>query len=272
MKEYLAEIVGAVPRRDATNAMREYLQARALQTLQDRGAWSSIAFMGGTALRFLYRIPRFSEDLVFALEDQSAGYDFAKLMEAVKTQFEHEGYDVALKFSTKTTVNKAFIKFRGLEHELGLSPLPDQVFSIKVEVDTNPPAGAGLETTIIRRFVTLRLVHHDKSSLLAGKCAALLMREWLKGRDVYDLVWYLTNPEWPEPNEALLRNAFRQGGRVDLLGDESAWKAALVSRISQEPWDHVLSDADRFFERPEDTWMLERDSVLSVLSARGWKA
>ena len=63
MKEYLAEIVGAVPRRDATNAMREYLQARALQTLQDRGAWSSIAFMGGTALRFLYRIPRFSEDL-----------------------------------------------------------------------------------------------------------------------------------------------------------------------------------------------------------------
>lgn len=272
MKEYLAEIVGSVPRRDATNAMREYLQARALQTLQDRGAWSSIAFMGGTALRFLYRIPRFSEDLDFVLEDASAGYDFVKLMEAIRTQFEREGYEVQLKSSTNATVHKAFIKFPGLEHGLGLSPLADQVFSIKVEVDTNPPAGAGLETTIIRRFVTLRLVHHDKSSLLAGKCAALLMREWLKGRDVYDLVWYLTNPEWPEPNEVLLQSALEQGGRVDLLGDGYAWRDALFARLSQEPWDHVLSDAHRFFERPEDAWMLERDAVLSVLYARGWKS
>lgn len=270
MKEYLTEIVKAVPRRDATNAMREYLQARALQTLQDRGAWRSIAFMGGTALRFLYRIPRFSEDLDFALEDESGGYDFHKLMESIRSQFEHEGYVVELKLSARTTVNKAFIKFPGLEHELGLSPMPDQVFSIKVEVDTSPPVGAGLETTIVRRFVTLRLVHHDKPSLLAGKCAALLMREWLKGRDVYDLVWYLTNPEWPEPNEALLASALVQGGRSDLLGDERAWRHALASRLGQEPWDHVLADTQRFFERPEDAWMLERDTVMKVLSERGW--
>ncbi len=272
MKEYLAEIVASVPRRDATNAMREYLQARALQTLQDSGAWSSLAFMGGTALRFLYRIPRFSEDLDFALEDACAGYDFLKLMEAVGAQFEREGYTVELKRSTNATVHKAFIKFPGLEHELGLSPLPAQVFSIKIEVDTNPPSGAGLETTIIRRFVTLRLAHHDKSSLLAGKCAALLMRDWLKGRDVYDLVWYLTNPEWPEPNEALLRSAFEQGRRIDLLGDESVWRKALVDRLREEPWDHVLTDAHRFFERPEDAWMLERDAVLDAVSSRGWKS
>jgi len=34
--------------------------------------------------------------------------------------------------------------------------------------------------------------------------------------------------------------------------------------------DHVLSDAHRFFERPEDAWMLERDSVMRVLAERGW--
>ena len=111
------------------------------------------------------------------------------------------------KVSTRATVNKAFIGFPGLEHALGLSPHAERVFSVKIEVDTNPPAGARIEVTTVRRFATLRLAHHDKPSLLAGKTAALLLRDWIKGRDVYDLVWYLSDPTWPEPNEELLLNA-----------------------------------------------------------------
>jgi hypothetical protein len=270
MKEFLAEIVAASPRRDAANVMREYLQARVLQTLQERGAWRSIAFMGGTALRFLYGIPRFSEDLDFTLENRDAGYDFESLMSAVQAQFDREGYEAKAKVSARTTVNKAFIGFPGLEHAFGLSPHAAQVFSVKIEVDTNPPAGAGLEVTTVRRFATLRLAHHDRPSLLAGKMAALLLRDWIKGRDVYDLVWYLSDPTWPEPNEELLVNACRQASRPDLTGDDRKWRDALVSRLREAPWDHVLSDAQRFLERPEDSWMLERDTVLSVLASRGW--
>lgn len=270
MKERIGELLAASAPRDATNIMREYLQARILETLQARGAWSSIAFMGGTALRFLYRVPRFSEDLDFSLEDKTAGYDFANLIDAVRAQFEREGYAVEAKVGTRTAVNKAFIRFPGLEHEFGLSPHADQVFSVKIEVDTNPPAGAGVAVTMVRRFATLRLAHHDKPSLLAGKTAALLFREWIKGRDVYDLVWYLSDPTWPEPNEVLLMNACRQANRPDLTGEGHVWRDALVSRIREAPWDHVLSDAQRFLERPEDAWMLERDTVVSVLEQRGW--
>lgn len=270
MKEQLAEIVAGSARRDATNTMREYLQARVLETLQERGAWRFVAFMGGTALRFLYGIPRFSEDLDFALENRDAGYDFASLMSAVRAQFVREGYESVTRISTRATVNKAFVGFPGLEHSLGLSPHAEKVFSVKIEVDTNPPAGAGIEATTVRRFTTLRLAHHDRPSLLAGKTAALLLRDWIKGRDVYDLVWYLSDPTWPEPNEELLLNACRQANRLDLAAGDLPWRDAFVSRLRAAPWDHVLSDAQRFLERPEDAWMLERDTVLSVLAKRGW--
>jgi hypothetical protein len=272
VKDHIAELLADSAPRDATNTIREYLQARILETLQARGAWNSIAFMGGTALRFLYRIPRFSEDLDFSLEDKTAGYDFANLIAAVRGHFVREGYVVEAKVGTRTTVNKAFIRFPGLEHELGLSAQPNQVFSVKIEVDTNPPAGAGVAVTMVRRFVTLRLAHHDKPSLLAGKTAALLLRDWIKGRDVYDLVWYLSDPTWPEPNESLLMDACRQANRPDLTGENRMWRDALVSRMREAPWDHVLSDAERFLERPEDAWMLERATVLSVLEQRGWAA
>jgi len=270
VKEYLSEIVAGASRRDATNGMREYLQARILETLQERGAWRALAFMGGTALRFLYRVPRFSEDLHFSLEDRSADFDFEALIGFVRARFEHEGYATDVKTATRTAVNKAFVRFPGLEHELGLSPHADKVFSVKVEVDTNPPAGAGIEVTTVRRYVTLRLAHHDKSTLLAGKIAALLLREWVKGRDVYDLVWYLSDPDWPEPNAAYLNAALLQAGPNGASIAESGWSRALESRLRTAPWDHVLSDVERFLERSADAWMLERDTVVSVLAQRGW--
>jgi hypothetical protein len=270
VKEYLREIIEDAGPHAAVNAMREYLQGRILESLQESGAWASVAFMGGTSLRFLYRLPRFSEDLDFALEGPSADFDFPGLIESARAKFVSEGYRTEAKAATRTAVNKAFLRFPGLEYEMGLSPHVDKVFSVKIEVDTRPPAGAGLETTTVRRFVTLRIAHHDKPSLLAGKVAALLCREWLKGRDVYDLVWYLSDPSWPEPNEILLANALRQAGQEDLGAEAGAWKRALVERLAGMPWDDVLPDVERFLERPTDAWMLERQTVLSVMAQRGW--
>ncbi len=266
MKEHLAQVVASAPY-SARNAMREYLQARILQQMQDRGAWRHLAFMGGTALRFLYRTPRFSEDLDFTLEHEAEAFDFTSLLEDVRSGFKREAYAVEVKASTAAVVDKAFVRFPGLEYELGVSPDRQRTFSVKLEVDTRPPAGAVLATTTIRRFVTLRLVHHDRASLLAGKVAALLLQEWVKGRDAYDLVWYLSDPAWPEPNQTLLESALAQAGRHDLVG---AWKPALVERVRSDAWDRVDSDVLPFLERPEDRWLVERESVLGVLERRGW--
>jgi len=267
VKEHLARVVSSAPH-SAANAMREYLQARILQLMQDRGAWRHLAFMGGTALRFLYLMPRFSEDLDFTLERGAGSFDLASLLGDVKAGLRREAYAVEVKASTGAVVQKAFVQFPGLQYELGLTPHQDQVFSVKIEVDTRPPLGAVLATTTVRRFVVLRLVHHDQATLLGGKVAALLLREWVKGRDVYDLVWYLSDPTWPEPNETLLESAFTQAGRDDLIG---AWKPALVERVRTAGWEHVESDVLPFLERPEDRWLVERSSVLGVLEKRSWR-
>jgi hypothetical protein len=84
--------------------------------------------------------------------------------------------------------------------------------AVKIEVDTHPPQGAGLETSLVRLHVLLNLNHHDKASLLAGKLHDLLQRPYLKGRDLYDLIWYLSARDWPAPNLTLLNNALTQTG------------------------------------------------------------
>jgi predicted nucleotidyltransferase component of viral defense system len=118
--------------------VREYLQARVLESLQESGAFLNWAFRGGTALRFLYAIPRFSEDLDFSLSDPSRHPDFERTIHKIKSLFEAENYAVRIRVADQEKVASVFVRFDGLLHELGLSSHPRQVFSIKIELDTNP--------------------------------------------------------------------------------------------------------------------------------------
>jgi len=154
-----------------------------------------LAFHGGTALRFLYAIPRYSEDLDFALERPGTSYDFRAYLRAIQAEFEMEGYQVGIKLNDRKTVNSAIVRFNNLLYEFGLSAQRDEELAVKIEVDTNPPTGAWLETTLVRRHVTLCLQHHDRAPLLAGKLHALFRRRYVKGRDLYDLMWYLSDPD-----------------------------------------------------------------------------
>jgi hypothetical protein len=192
------------------NVVREYLQARILAAMQRAGAMVPLAFHGGTLLRFLYTIPRYSEDLDFALERPDAAYDLRAYLRAIRSELNLEGYGVDLKVNDRRVVHSAFVRFGGLLYELGLSPHEDEVLAVKIEVDTRPPAGAGLATSLVRRHVTLHLQHHDRASLLAGKLHAVLERRYTKGRDLFDLLWYLSDPDWPPPNLTLLNNALQQ--------------------------------------------------------------
>ena len=198
---------------------REYLQARILLSLQDHGAFANWAFVGGTALRFLFSLPRYSEDLDFSVTSPGAEARFEERLEAVRSDLLGEAYQVDVRSRTRAAVASALVKFRGLLYELGLSPHDDEVFTIKVEIDTNPPAGARTETRLVRRFVMLNLLHYDRSSLLAGKLHAVLTRKYTKGRDLYDLAWYLSDPDWPAPNLDQLNHALEQTGWAGRYGD-----------------------------------------------------
>ena len=189
MKDHLASLVRDAPTpAQGQNVAREYLQARVLEALQRSGAMMPLAFHGGTALRFLYAIPRYSEDLDFALERSPTQYDFRAYLKEIRKALDAEGYAVELTVNDRKVVHSAWVRFRGLYYELGLSPHRDEIQAVKLEVDTDPPAGAGLATTVVRHHVILQLHHHDRASLLAGKLHAILQRRYLKGRDLFKIM------------------------------------------------------------------------------------
>jgi len=266
VKEYLAQLVRASPTpAHGRNATREYLQARILAALQRAGAMIPLAFHGGTALRFLYSSQRYSEDLDFALERVKDQYDFRAYLKAIRSVLTAEGYAVELKVSDQKVVHSAFVRFSGLLNELGLSPFRDEVLAVKIEVGTNPPAGAGLATTVIRRHVPLQLQHHDRASLLAGKLHAILQRPYTKGRDIYDLLWYLSDPGWPDPNLALLNNTLRQTGWPGPELTEDTWRNAVKARLQALAWDQVAADVRPFLEPGADVELLTLENVLRVI-------
>jgi len=266
VKDYLADLVRASPTpAHGRNVVREYLQARILSSFQRAGAMIPLAFHGGTALRFLYASLRYSEDLDFALERAKSRYDFRAYLRTVQGELAAEGYDVALKVNDRKVVHSAFVRFTGLLNELGLSPHRDQVLAVKIEVDTHPPAGAGLTTTVVRRYVTLQLQHHDRASLLAGKLHAILQRLYLKGRDVYDLLWYLSDPDWPAPNLTLLNSALRQTGWGGPLLTEDSWRGVVRDRLQTMRWDRVVADVRPFLELSASPGLLTPENVMRVL-------
>jgi hypothetical protein len=270
VKERLRELLhgtGSGP--GARNLAREFLQAWILAALQRAGAMVPLAFQGGTALRFLYSIRRHSEDLDFSLERTGAGYDFRGYLEAVRADLRRDGYEADLaRVSDQRAVHSAFVRFPGLLHDLGLSGQRDEALSVKLEVDTRPPTGAVLETTVVRRHVLLRIQHHDRASLLAGKLHAILQRPYPKGRDFYDLVWYLSDPTWPAPNLVLLNNALAQTGWTSGPLSEVSWVEAVRVRLRSVRWEALAADVRPLLESVEDRALLTRETIAKLLEQR----
>ena len=225
----------------------------------------TLAFHGGTSLRFLYSIPRYSEDLDFALELHPDAYDFRAYLQQIANDFSAEAYVVDVKLNEKKAVHKAFVRFRGLLHELGLSGYPEEVLAIKIEVDTNPPSHAGLMNTPLNKHVPLNLQHHDPATLLAGKLSAILQRDYLKGRDIYDLWWYLNQSNWPEPNLEYLNQSLQQGGWADDLLTSANWRTTVREQMLPLKWPLVMEDVGSFIIDSEGQAGFSKEQLLALL-------
>jgi hypothetical protein len=266
MKDYIKQLIADKPGNLLkTLTLREYLQARILQILQESGIFLNWVFHGGTALRFLYLIPRYSEDLDFSIVNPAAESSFRKVLQKIKNVFNGENYSLTIKLNEKKPVISAFLRFARLLYEMGLSPHQSQVVSVKIELDTNPPPGANFSTTIVRRHVTLNLFHHDKASLLAGKLSAILLRLYTKGRDLYDLAWYLSDKSWPQPNLNLLNEALTQSNWKGPTLTDQNWKEILINRLSTINWAEARKDVQPFLEREEDISLVSKEVCLRVL-------
>jgi len=245
------------------NVLREYLQALVLRSLHESEAFQCIAFVGGTALRFLYGLPRFSEDLDFSL-DSSAGYAPENWMSKTKRDLQLAGLDAAVTLNDRKTVHVAWIKIAGVLKAVGLTGMAEQKLSIKLEIDTRPPAGAETRNQVIERHRMFVVRCYDLPSLMAGKLHALITRKYPKGRDWYDFIWYRAQRPQPKSNLVLLQNALDQTQGA-VVFDSSKWEGYVREKIATLDIGKIREDVQPFLERQEDAALITRDNLEAVL-------
>ena len=192
---------------DYVRALREILQEIALLGLWRSKFFDKAAFYGGTALRILHGLDRFSEDLDFSLLKPAPGFDISKYAEALQSEMRGFGFEVTVESKEKrreSAVQSAFIKSNTLEQlviietsEGLVRAVPKgQVLKIRLEVDTDPPPGFATEVKYLLHPIPFPVRSYALPDLFAGKMHALLCRRWktrVKGRDWYDFVWFVSN-------------------------------------------------------------------------------
>jgi hypothetical protein len=101
--------------------------------------------------------------------------------------------------------------------------------------------------------------------LLAGKLHAILQRPYLKGRDLYDLIWYLSDKSWPDPNLDLLSNALGQTKWVGPSLTIENWREVVRSKIEIVSFEQALEDMRAFLGSNEDIGLLTKNNLLRLL-------
>ncbi len=211
-------------RKDYVNALREILQDMALLGLWRSRFFEHAAFYGGSALRLLYGLDRYSEDLDFSLLKPNASFSLKPFGEALQREISSFGFHVEFEARRKPrtgAIESAFPKTNTLKQlividatqELLRDLHPAKKLKIKLEVDTDPPGGFETETQFVLQPIPFSVRVYSLPDLFAGKLHAVLYRKWrtrVKGRDWYDLVWYVARH--PEVRLGHLEAKMRQSG------------------------------------------------------------
>lgn len=187
---------------DKKNLLRELLQETILCHMKEVGIFEDMAFHGGTSLRLLHRINRFSEDLDMSLIDFNPSYDFSKGMKRVEASLKSSGINLEFqnKCKEKNAIKKYWINDSELLNEFSNSIgniVPGEKIKIKLELDVEPPAHQEFVEAKIQSPFSAKIYAHNLETCMGQKIHAILCRgsahgmDIIKGRDLYDYEWYL---------------------------------------------------------------------------------
>jgi len=256
-----------------THALQEILQEITLLGLWRSKFFEHGAFYGGTALRILYGLDRFSENLDFSLLRHDKTFQLDKYLTALEKEVQAFGFKVTIKIKNKSVasaVQSAFLKTatagalvtitadEAISHEIPEGKL----LRIKLEVDTDPPPGFDTEIKYLLHPISFAVRTYTLPDLFAGKMHAILCRQWknrVKGRDWYDLVWYVAN--YPQLHLSHLEERMRQSGHWQKKGRLGKNQLAdlLVSTIGKLDVEQAKRDVLPFVTNNDtlDVWSRE---------------
>jgi len=283
MNEAVRQILAAYEIRsveDSLWALREVMQEIALLGLWRSKFFEKAAFYGGTALRTLYGLDRFSEDLDFSLLKKGESFDLADYGESLKRELASFGFSVEIESRAKpigTAIQSAFLKADTrtqmimVEFERGLiQQVPrNQVLKIKLEIDIDPPPGFTTESRYLLRPVPFSVRTFSLPDLFAGKMHAVLCREWksrVKGRDWYDLIWFAAHH--PELHLAHLEQRMRQTGYWKVPAPLTAGdlRDLMRRRIDKVDIDQIRREVEPFVKDAAALEIWSKEFFLDVAS------
>jgi predicted nucleotidyltransferase component of viral defense system len=265
---------------DYVNALKEIFQEIALLGLWRAKFYEKAAFYGGTALRILYGLDRFSEDLDFTLLKSDAKFNLSSYNQAIKDELSGFGFKVNVEVKSKkieSNIESAFIKAT-TKKQLIIIEADSEIINrihhmnnikIKMEVDTNPPGNCETEVKNILLPIPFSVKTLTQSDLFAGKIHALLCRPWqkrVKGRDWYDLVWYVARDT--PVNLSHLR---------DRLVQSSAWVknkplscreliSLLINKINETDFENAKQDTLPFIKDKQDISLWSKRFFLEIVN------
>ena len=258
IRDVLEEKIRQYRPRDAVeqeNVLAELMQLTVLASLSRAGFFRAAEFHGGTCLRIVHGLERFSEDLDFLLKRPDPRFAWSDFLEPVVRDCAAEGirFEVLDKSAAGAVVRKAFLKTDSvgklLVLDLPFTRRSSRKIRIKLEIDTNPPAGSTFETSYITFPVVAALTTQTLESSFATKSHALLCRSYVKGRDWYDFLWYAARGV--RPDLALLSSAIDQQGPWAGQGIEVTAKwylERLREAIERLDWPAAADDLRRFLD------------------------
>ena len=262
MKEWIAEY-NPQNEEETLAAMREIMQEIALAALSRTDFYKKAAFYGGTALRIFHGLDRYSEDLDFSLLETDPKFSLTPYFSAITDEFEALGIRVSIREKDKrikTQIDSAFLKSETIWQELVLEDIVKQhgissnkSIKIKIEIDRVPPLGFETEEKLLVRPFSFYLNCFSLPSLFAGKLHALLFRKWknrVKGRDWYDMEWYIRKGVPLNIPHFLLRARETKDWNEETINKEQVLEL-LKDKIHSVSFDSVKDDVRKFIRNDE---------------------
>jgi len=248
------------------NLCREYLQTLILKSIFAFPSSKSLVFQGGTCLRICHQIKRYSEDLDLSRTERGPKGSFLALHENILKDLSRRGFDVSGSCAEEKTVQKAFVRVGGLVEEFHFSLPKEQRLAIKVEIDAHPPRGGGEGTFFVTRFGEIFPIRKfDLPTLFSGKALAILLRPYVRGRDYYDLIWFLSQKV--QGNIPYFESGMKQAkGERPLLRTWKETLSAIAKKVDQLDLAVLTKDLRPFLEDPADLqWLQNYPQVFRQL-------
>ena len=252
------------------DALREILQEVILSGLSDTDFFNLAVFQGETCLRLVHGLRRFSEDLDFVMLDAQPLFDWSTYEKKIVNRCNLYGFEPEFlnKENQISPVKKMLVRQGSFSDLISFTHTqdPGRKIRIRLEIDTNPPEGLSTETSFLDFPLPYRLQIPTINCLFAGKCHALLCRQYTKGRDLFDFQWFVS--KHVEPDLEYLESTLIQTGPWEdsAIHVTPSWlKFTLSERIDSLDWNAAKDDVLRFLpEREVEIVQLwSRDFFLS---------